>query len=294
MRILTFDIEEWFVYQLYDKGGKGYYLPIINSYLDCLLDLLDTKNMKATFFCLGIIAKEYPDVIRKIAYRKHEIGCHSYQHLPVNRMNNKRFKQDTHQAISLLEDSTGERICGYRAPAFSIADTNYWILDILVEQGIEYDCSSFPSHRSYIQTEPMSKQTPYLIKHNGCYLKEFPIYTKTIGNCHFPFSGGSYFRIMPYQLIKQFTSESSYIMSYFHIRDFDAKQIRVISPSYFISYYGIKKAYRKFEQYLSDFNFISVAKASECIDWGNASTVEIPTNGLRSPNGGYEEDMDNI
>src|SRR5690554_6661886 len=104
MNILTFDIEEWYVYQQYPKGGKDYYLPIIDEYLEKLLLLLKEKNVKAMFFCLGKVAEEYPYVIRKIVEYGHEIGCHSHTHNFVTEMTREDFYKDTLKAKQILED----------------------------------------------------------------------------------------------------------------------------------------------------------------------------------------------
>src|SRR6187455_850124 len=103
MNILTFDIEEWYTYELYPKGGKDYYLPIINQYLDDVLDLLDEIDTSATFFCLGVIARNYPEIIKKIDSRGHEIGCHSDKHILVTKMTAAEFKADTHAAVQDIE-----------------------------------------------------------------------------------------------------------------------------------------------------------------------------------------------
>ena len=80
MNILTFDIEDWWGYDYYSIGKKEDYLPRLNQYLVQILDLLTERNIQATFFCLGKVAEEYPEVIKSIAKRGHQIGCHSYSH----------------------------------------------------------------------------------------------------------------------------------------------------------------------------------------------------------------------
>lgn len=270
MNLLTFDIEEWYVYQLYPKGGKEYYLPIINDYLNKLLELLDCKNQKATFFCLGKVADEYPEVIESIAQKGHEIGCHSDKHIFVNKMTPKEFYNDTQRAIKSIESITGKKVLGYRAPAFSIGEQNNWAFQVLCDLGIEYDSSVFPAFRrfggypSFIFNEPVS------IKIGANIIKEFPISTRTIFNKKITISGGGYFRLFPYDLITKFTKESSYNMSYFHIRDFDSKQKRVKSLSYFYSYYGINGAFEKLNRYISNHDFISIEQANKEIDWVTA------------------------
>ncbi len=275
MRILTFDIEEWFEYQNYPKGGKAYYLPILNSYLDRLLDLLEQRNIKATFFCLGMVAKEYPEIIKKIASRKHEIGCHSYYHKLVTRMDAKQFEEDTKKAVSIIEDLIGEKVCGYRAPAFSMTHNNKWAFDVLCDAGITYDSSVFPSLHTSGGYYSFEQAAPTLLSHNGYCLKEFPINMKVAWKTPIPYSGGGYFRLIPYPLVKKFSLESDYVMAYFHIRDLDAEQKKIISFKYFTRYYGIRNAFSKLEQYINDFDFISINKANQMVVWNKVPTVHL-------------------
>ena len=275
MNIITFDLEEWYTYELYPKGGRGYYLPIIEDLLSKILDLLDSFDTKATFFCLGIIARSDPKVIKKIIERGHEVGCHSDKHLLINNMTPSEFSKDTHQAIVSLEQITGKKIEYYRAPAFSISEKNKWALDILIEEGITCDSSIFPSESRFGGFPSYSEKHPSIIEINGKQLKELPInFTKFLGK-RLMFSGGGYFRLSPYWLIKKWMIESNYNMGYFHIRDFDKYQKRVYSKNYFFSYYGINSAFSKFNHFINDFDFIPLGTAIEKIDWNNAPKIEL-------------------
>ncbi len=275
MNILTFDIEEWYLYQKFSKGGKQYFLPIIDGYLNQLLDLLDLNNQRATFFCLGKVAKEYPKVIEKIAENGHEIGCHSYEHKFVTEMNVKDFYFDTKMALKEIEAITGKKVKGYRAPAFSISEKNKWAFKVLMDIGIEYDCSVFPATRAFGGFPSFSNNTPSLIDIDGVLLKEFPINTAKIFGKTLAFSGGGYFRLIPYNRIQKLTKNADYIMSYFHIRDFDAKQKRVKSLRYFQSYYGINNAFLKLNKYINENTFLTVEQANNNIDWEKAPIVRI-------------------
>ena len=275
MNILTFDIEEWYTYELYPKGGKAYYLPIINKYLDNILDLLDEINTTATFFCLGIIARNYPEIIKKIDERGHEIGCHSDKHTLLTNMTPAAFKEDTQLAINSIGNVTGKKVTCYRAPAFSITERNKWAFDILIEEGITTDCSIFPSSHSFGGFPSFTAGTPVLVGINGKTIQEFPISYVTSMGKKWMFSGGGYFRFFPYSLTKKMMSQSGYNMAYFHIRDFDSKQKQVYSLRYFHSYYGIKNAYTKLEQYLKGFQFISLGEAISKMDWNNVNRVDM-------------------
>jgi len=275
MNLLTFDIEEWIVYNYYDKGGKAYFLPILDKYLGVLLDLLDEDDHKATFFCLGQLAELYPHVIRKIAERGHEIGCHSYVHHLVTTLNPKSFYEDTQLALQKLEDVYGKKISSYRAPAFSITEQNKWAFEVLVDLGIVYDSSIFPASRSFGGFPSLSISHPFILKINGKELKEFPMNVKKVFVKEIAYSGGGYFRLIPYTFIQKWTTTASYTMTYFHIRDFDKEQKPVYSLRYFKSYYGIKNALDKLQKYLADFQFITLEQANQVIDWENVSIITL-------------------
>ena len=275
MNILSFDLEEWYVYTLYDKGPKEYYLPIINRYLDELLEILKAKNLQATFFCLGMVAKTNPEIIKRIAKDGHEIGCHSHVHQFITKFDKSSFRQDTITAIKTLEDVIGHDIRSYRAPAFTITEKNKWALEVLAECGITRDCSIFPTTRSFGGFPSFGSEQPSVIKIGGFSLKEFPINTGKIFGKKIAYSGGGYFRLVPYKKIKRLVNESDYVMSYFHIRDFDAYQKKVISLRYFQSYYGIEHAFEKLKQFISDFRFVNVKQADELIDWNKAPVIEL-------------------
>lgn len=267
MNILSIDLEEWYTYELFKKGPRSYYEPHLNYYLDLVLDRFEQNNIKATFYCLGIIARSHPEIINKIVSKGHEIGCHSDVHSFIGRMSPLEFENDTKKAIGSLEDVVGEKIVHYRAPAFSISEKTSWALEILINQGIQYDSSIFPSNRSFGGFPSFSESKPTIIETKSGSIKELPMnYANFAGN-RIMFTGGGYFRLLPYPLIKKMMNESDYNMSYFHLRDFDEHQKKVYNLRYLKSYYGIKGAFAKFEKYTQDFKFISVGDAVEQIDW---------------------------
>lgn len=278
MNILTFDIEEWYTYSQYPKGGEIYYKPIIDNYLDILLDKLDENNNQATFFCLGIIARENKEIIKKIFNRGHEIGCHSDTHKFITNMTPKSFTEETHKAIDSLEQLIGEKVEYYRAPAFSITEKTKWALKILLEEGITIDSSIFPSNRNFGGFKSFDETTPVVLKIDNHELLEFPMnYANIIGK-RVMYSGGGYFRLLPYKIIKSLMKKSNYNMAYFHIKDFDYKQKTIypfISLKYFYSYYGINSSFEKFNSLINDFQFISLGQAIKQIDWSKQSKITL-------------------
>ena len=107
MNVLTFDIEEWYI-EKHFKGGRKEKYHQYDVLLAWLLDLLNKKGIKATFFCVGQLAVEFPEVVKKINSYGHEIGCHSNKHLWVNKMTRSEFAEDTRIAILELENLVGK------------------------------------------------------------------------------------------------------------------------------------------------------------------------------------------
>jgi len=282
MRILTFDIEEWF--HILDNDSTktvnewSNYESRIDVNIDRILNVLDFCGYKATFFCLGWIVDKYPEVIRRIIQRGYELGSHTQMHQLIYEQNPKSFRNDIDHSVKSIQDITGKKVKYFRAPGFSIRDENKWAFEVISEYGIEIDCSVFPAPRSHGGLPSYKEPLPSIIKYNGITLKELPInYVNVLGR-PIIYSGGGYFRMFPYFLIKKWTSQADYVMSYLHPRDFDPDQpvIKELSIARrFKSYVGLKGAERKLEQWLRDFEFIDIGTADKIIDWDNVTIVQL-------------------
>ncbi|TKG95372.1 DUF3473 domain-containing protein [Puteibacter caeruleilacunae] len=283
MNILTFDIEDLWVYDHYKIGNKEDYIPRLDSYLNQILDLLDERGFKATFFCLGIMAERYPEVIKLIADRGHQIGCHSYGHQFLSDVSREEFEEDTCKAISILENIAGNKVTAYRAPAFSISEKNKWALEVLAQNGILFDCSIFPAIRSFGGFPSYNTDRPAIVKYNGITMKEFPISLTDMLGKRIAYSGGGYFRLFPYSKINKIINRSDYVMTYFHLRDFDKEQERKtklvdgenLILRYFKNYYGLNSCFSKFEKLIRENEFVSLERADTMIDWNKTDIINV-------------------
>ncbi len=261
MNILTIDLEEWYTYILFKKGVASKYEPILENYLDDILNLLDSRKIKATFFCLGIIARSHPHIIRKIYEQGHDIGCHSDKHHFLTKLTPTQLKEDTYTALDSLEQCIGKKIVMYRAPAFTITQSNKWALEILIDAGIEVDCSIFSANRSYGGFSSLDIKIPTKLNTQSGVILEFPMnFTLFLGQ-KIIYTGGGYFRIFPYYLLKYLFNDSEYNMTYFHLRDFDVYQKPVYNERFILNYLGIKGAFNKFHKLIDEFNFVSLSQA---------------------------------
>lgn len=279
MNILTFDIEEWYHFDIYSTEDMWLsYPPRIDLYLPRVLDLLDEKGIKSTFFCLGWIARTYPDVLRRIQAHGHEIACHTDKHLFVKDMTPEEFDKDLTLALSSIENVTGEKVTSFRAPAFAITENCKWAFEVLKAHGIECDCSIFPTTRSFGGFPTYGESAPSIIKYKDVRMKELPINTAKILGMDLVYCGGGYFRLFPYWLIKHYLKKSDYAITYLHMRDFDYEQPRFDYLSFmrkFKSYYGLRHSWGKFLKMLDDFDWMGVRQALSVIDWQHAKVVEL-------------------
>jgi polysaccharide deacetylase family protein (PEP-CTERM system associated) len=246
--------------------------------MEHILNILEDTGLKATFFCLGWIAKKYPDVIKAIVNRGYEVGTHTNMHQLVYEQKPETFFDDIERSIKTLEDISGKNIRCFRAPGFSIREDTCWAFDILAKLGISIDSSIFPARRMHGGFPSFKTAMPVIIQYKGIRIKEFPISSTSVFGKSFIYSGGGYFRFFPYWFIKGCTRKNSYVMTYFHPRDLDIGQPMLKDLSLtrkFRSYFGISETYKKLYKYLNDFEFIDIDGADKLIDWDNAPVISI-------------------
>lgn len=279
MNILTFDIEDWYCHDN-ESGDMDWGKHEVRIYegVDRILDELAQRKQKATFFCLGWLAEHHPSVIRKIYDEGHQIGCHSYQHELATRFDRAGFRGDVERAKLAIEDAIGAKVELFRAPAFSITQQNTYALEMLCELGFTTDCSIFPAEREYGGMPEYGYDRPAIISCGGATIKEFPISPGRVAGRTIVYSGGGYFRLLPYPLIRHLTAQSEYVMTYFHPSDFDPGQPDMKHLPLLRRWknrVGLKSAFGKFRHYLDDFEFVNVAEADSRIDWSAAKRIDL-------------------
>lgn len=276
--IITFDIEDWYNHDDYsrDFAWEKHEVRIYEG-TEKILTSLAERNMKGTFFCVGWLAEHHPQVIKDIAAAGHHLGCHSYQHELASRFTKEEFKEDTYKAKRLIEDVAGCEVDAFRVPSFSITKDNLWTFDVLADLGFKYDSSVFPSTHEFGGIPTYPAKPSILHTHNGD-LKEFPISLGHFMGREIVFSGGGYFRIMPYFLLRKWTRKSEYLLSYFHPSDFDPGQPQMPQLSLmrqFKNRVGLKGSYKKYKRYIKEFDFVDFREADKQIDWAKCPQINI-------------------
>lgn len=278
MNILTFDIEDWYNHDDYsrDFAWEKHEVRIYDG-TEKILTALDERGLKGTFFCVGWLAEHHPKVIKWIAEGGHHMGCHSYQHELATRFTREQFKEDTYKAKCLIEGVAGCEVNAFRVPSFSITKDNLWAFDVLAELGFKYDSSVFPSRHEFGGL-PDFPSIPHIIRTQHGDLKEFPISLGSILGREIVYSGGGYFRVMPYWLLKRMTSKADYVLSYFHPSDFDPDQPQMPQlpmMRQFKNRVALKGAYHKFQRYISDFDFVDLVNAEPLLSENNRQIVNL-------------------
>lgn len=292
MNILSFDIEEWFIEKAF-HGGRTDQYDKFDRYLDGILELLESKGLRATFFVVGRMAEDFPQVVKHIAAHGHEIGCHSNRHTWLNKMTYDEVLEDTRQAVNSLEQCIGEKVKSYRAPAFSVGKSNAWSFEILAQCGIENDSSVFPAARDFGGFPDFKNQCPTVIRTQSGIIKEFPIVMTRLCGKDVAFSGGGYFRFFPLWYVRRQMRKNTYNICYFHIGDLMPSSRRVMTKAEYEEYFkepgtllnrykrhlksnwGKKSALAKMNTLISGCDFLSVENACEHIVWDQCPEIEL-------------------
>lgn len=262
---LSFDIEDWFhiigIPELEDRSKWDTFPTIVEERTDFILALLEEYEVKATFFVVGWIAQQYPAIAKKIVNKGHELGTHSFWHRKVYELSRDEFYQDLKNSITILQDQTGVKIRGFRAPSFSITPGTEWTVEVMQELGLKYDASFFPAQRDNGGYE--IEQTPQLLEQKtfGYAFPELPMSMMNVMGKSLPFSGGGYLRLWPKWLIKkgfrQLEEKNMPGVVYLHPRDFapDSPRVKMPIHRHFKSYVGMRTTESKLRMLLEHFAF---------------------------------------
>ena len=257
----TVDFEDWYQGLEIPSDDWSRFEDRIAVGAQRLLDLLDQKGVRGTFFILGRVAETHPHLVREIAAAGHEVGTHGWSHTLVYRMKPDAFRVELRRSIELLQELSGQPIVGHRAPFFSITRQSLWALEILRESGIRYDSSIFPvlNYRYGIENAP---RWPHPVE-NGAdpALMEFPITTLRVFGRNLPVAGGAYFRILPYAFTRlayrAINREGRPAIFYIHPWELDPEHPRIPLPKRIATthYANLQATEPRIRRLLSDFRF---------------------------------------
>jgi polysaccharide deacetylase family protein (PEP-CTERM system associated) len=287
---LTIDLEDYFHVSAYaaNVGAEDWdsYPSRVAQNTERLLELLAENNCTATFFVLGWVAEKHPNIVLRVAAAGHEIACHSYLHRKVFDLTPEEFRADTRRAKILIEQAAGRKVCGYRAPSFSITSKSSWALGILAEEGFEYDSSIFPvEHPSY--GVPTAPRTPFRVNTASGRILEFPMATLSLGKTTAPIGGGAYLRLLPYSYTRwaiRHTNahENTPVFVYLHPWELDPEQPHMggSASARIRHYFGLRGTEKKLSRLLRHIKFGPVREIRDSLEevpeWAFQSALVSP------------------
>ncbi len=271
LNALTFDIEDYFQVEAFKQyiafdEWPGYQSRVVQNTRK-ITNILDERNVKATFFILGWVAERFPEMVRQITEDGHEIATHGYAHDMVYTQTQEVFAQDLARSIQILEQISGTKVIGYRAPTYSIIEEAFWAFDELIRQNLRYDSSIFPIvHDRY--GVPDSDRFPHMINRDSVgTLHEFPLSTLRLWKWNFPIAGGGYLRLFPYWMVKSgvasLNRQQKPAIIYLHPWELDPDQPKIPNipaKTRFRHYVNLHKTAGKLRKLTQDFNFGPICK----------------------------------
>ncbi|WP_299192821.1 XrtA system polysaccharide deacetylase [uncultured Erythrobacter sp.] len=262
---LSVDVEDWFQVGAFEnvieRGDWDSIATRVEDNVSRILDLFAEAGVSGTFFTLGWVAERHPALIRRIAEAGHEVASHGYDHARVFTFDRKSFAADIKRARKILEDCTGQRVTGYRAPSFSIDQRTPWAFEELAAGEYAYSSSVAPvAHDHYGWPDaPRFAFRPI----SGSQLVEIPVTTALLGGRRVAAGGGGFFRVLPYAFsrwaIRQVNrDEGRPAVFYFHPWEVDPGQPRVANAplrSKFRHYTGLEKMAGKLHDLVHEFRW---------------------------------------
>ncbi len=275
MILLTFDVEDWFQVENFKSCIKYDQWDSLDLRVErntrTILDLLDSFRFKprATFFILGWIADRFPQLIKEIHQRGHEVASHGYHHHLCTQLKEKELIRDLLDSRQLLERIIHARVTGFRAPSFAVNDD---IIRGVKRAGYAYDSSynSFSGHDRYGTIDLSGTQQIGSVWKLGEEFYELPVSNLGVGQVSIPLGGGGYFRLYPFSIFKQgmkqvLKKEKAFVF-YAHPWEFDRDQPRVeqaSTKSRFRHYTNLDKTegkLRKLIQAFRDHQFLTCSE----------------------------------
>jgi polysaccharide deacetylase family protein (PEP-CTERM system associated) len=261
--ILQIDVEDWYC-DLDPKDWHNYQPRVVDA-THKILGILGNTGNTATFFVLGHVAELFPGLIQRIVSEGHEIASHGYHHGRIPDQKPEDFERDLVRSINILEDITGKKVMGYRAPQFTIMKETLWALEIMRKHGLEYDSSIFPV-KTPLYGIPDAPLFPHKIGSgkamSGEDFLEIPlsVYKIPLFGKNVPVAGGFYLRFFPYAFIryalKNINKANNVAVCYIHPWELDPGKPRIDSLRWY-HYYRLKTTEKKFQRLLKDFKFTS-------------------------------------
>lgn len=261
---MTVDVEDYFQVAAFDGCIRREDWPRWPARVEAntrrILELFDDSGVHATFFTLGWVAERCPALVRDIAASGHEIASHGFGHERLTALDRAAFREGIVRTKHLLEDISGTRVSGYRAPSWSIGPTTLWAHEELRDAGYQYSSSIVPIHHD-LYGMPAAPRFAFVAGPSG--LLEVPATTVRFWGRNWPCGGGGFFRLLPYSVFSRGIrrvngNERRPTVFYFHPWEVDPGQPRVPGVSLknrTRHYLNLKRMAPRVRRLLRDFPF---------------------------------------
>jgi polysaccharide deacetylase family protein (PEP-CTERM system associated) len=236
--LLTISLEDYFQVgafgSLIPRGQWYRFESRIEQSARRTLDLLDECNVSATFFVLGIVAERFPELVRSVRERGHEVASKGYQHRPIRELSAGALADDLQRAREAIERASGERVIGCRVSGW-LTPQDAWALDVVADQGYRYDSSMRPLLRSHATVPATRRPHEHRVDaHRSIW--EIPVSSATVLGCDLPIAGGNWLRQLPGPLIRRGLARcerdaTSPLVFYFHSWELDPDQPKIDAAS---------------------------------------------------------------
>jgi len=275
----SFDIEDWHHSELNPVQDAHPTESIVVRGTEAILDLLARHGWRSTFFVLGEIVRDHPQLVRRMVAEGHELACHGMGHRPLWRSDANAFRAELREFRAAVEGVLGHfPVTGFRAPTFSIDHSNPWALDVLREEGYRYDSSIFPMKVKMYGTPgaPVGIYRPSatdLRRHDpDGALVEFPVAIAELQGVRFPVGGGFYLRALPLPLFRaglDFILKHRPFVLYLHPREItpEARRSALDPVNGFITYVNLHTVMAKLEHLFERYRWTTMRDILEREGW---------------------------
>lgn len=286
LNALTVDVEDYYHVSAFESVVRfkdwDQYESRVEKNTRRILDILDEYNTKATFFVLGCVAERHPALVQIIQKSGHEVASHGYAHRRIYMQTPDEFREETRKAKKIVENIIGQSIIGYRAASYSIIGQTLWALDILAEEGFQYDSSIFPIRHDLYGIPGHERFFRFLNRDGRVSIAEIPLSTIRMAGVNVPVGGGGYLRLFPYAvthlaLLHLNRHERQPAVVYFHPWEIDPGQPRIKSGwiSRFRHYTNLRGMESKVRTLLANFWFAPIRQVY-------AASLNLPASTLDS------------
>jgi polysaccharide deacetylase family protein (PEP-CTERM system associated) len=285
LNAMSVDVEDYFQVSAFDavvpRNAWERFESRVEANTDRLLRLFDECGVKATFFVLGWVADRHPALVSRIAAAGHEIASHGYGHRLIYEQSPDDFREDVRRAKAVLEDASGMKVLGYRAPSFSVTRRSLWALDVLLGEGYHYDASIFPVHHDRYGIPDAPREIHRIVRDGGALLEVPPSTVRLLG-ANLPVAGGGYFRLLPFWWTRWGIDrvnrvERRPVVFYLHPWEVDPDQprLRASALSRFRHYRNLDETEPRLRALCRRFSFTTVAHVLESHGLGDARAVAL-------------------